>query len=245
MFSKVKFSSYVFKRFFIVFFLIFVLVYFFYLFLVVHNYSFVIKNTKYISKKDIENYLNSLYSNKSYIQISTSEIEKQIKLNFEYVDEVVVEKSIIWGYVVTIKELNPKAYIYLVPLNKTFLITHDKRLFSISKIYDTIPVFYFIDEIDVNTLSILENSLISYIDKILRIYLEISQKLNNIPVYFFDRFGNLILEINNMHVKFDLNERFYTIEKQLQIALSKIFNNINEKLEIDVRYRYLIVRKKE
>lgn len=235
------------KNFLILIFASTVLLFFSYLIFIFDGYKIIVKNNKLISQKEIEDFVNLNFKDKRYFFTSTNKIENDIKAHFEYVNTVTVEKSLIWGYVIHINELLPKAYIYLINSNQTILVTKDKKIVQVNQIYIDIPLFNYINEMNENIFSN-DNNIIHYVDKILYVYnfLKNYEFLNK-AVYFFDRFGNLFLEINKIIViKFDLNERFYTIKKQLNLALNKYANiNLNENLEIDIRFKYLIVRKKQ
>lgn len=237
------------KKFLILIFILAVFLFFSYLIFIFDGYKIIVKNNKLITQKEIEDFVNLNFKDKRYFFISTNKMENDIKTHFEYVNNVTVEKSLIWGYVIHIDELLPKAYIYLINSNQTILVAKDQKIVQVNKIYMDVPLFNYINEMNENIFSN-DNNIIYFVDKILYVYNFLKDKndelLNN-AVYFFDRFGNLFLEINKIIViKFDLNERFYTIKKQLNLALNKYKSiNLNEELEIDIRFKYLIVRKKQ
>ena len=209
-----------------------------YILLFYNKYPITIKgDTRLTTESRILELIQQRYSLKSYFLINSTELKEYVMSNCEYVEAMDIQKSLFLGLVLIIKEVDLKFYIRH---NGSFIFIKKNALSSAKSIIDGVPVFDFLGEnisIDIDTLN-------SYLVKIFEVYLSLG-KIGE-AFYFFDNFGNLLVRLDRNEIKFDLNERFNTINSQLDIVQKVLGDFVNEENRIvDARDRYLIVKSGE
>lgn len=226
---------------FLIFILVFIgfVVYFMFFF---KDYRVRVVGNKIISESSIKEFLNEKYLGKPYFYVHLSDIERDILMNFEYIREAEVYRSIWGGYFIKIYEYEPQAYVAVG--SEYYILNYDKFV-KINNKDLNLPVLWgdlsLIDDIRSNNKTVHK-----YAIKSLEVYNEL-EKINmksffDEAIYFFDNFGNLLVKLeNNSAVRFDLNEFFYNVRDQVKFVIEVMKEHDNFK-EIDVRFKYLIVK---
>ncbi len=193
-----------------------------------------VNELKYLSKEN----LNSILAenmNQPLIAIDTKKIEKQVREKSIFVDDVQVSKSLIEGAIIQIKEHSP-LIVVLAPENKKYLITQD---------FDRIEVINDQDIIGLKSITLTTQDIDSpLLDENIQKVLKLKERLDSDLTgnYNFDNFGNLsILMEENKVIRFDLSERFFTIDEQASLLQDTLAKNRTFS-EIDLRFSYLLIK---
>ncbi len=196
--------------------------------------KYKISKLSYLNEQKVNNVMSD-YLSTPLIRIDTDGIQNELVKKTVYIKKISVSKSIIDGIVIDIVENEPKV-ILKIPDDKLFLVTIDYRIIEIIDVNEVSQI----TKLNYLSNDLTDPNLSLTIEKILRIMANPKNTFDG--VYSFDNFGNLsILQESNRFVRFDLNERFFTIDEQVSLLQDTLAKNRNFS-EIDLRFNYLLIK---
>ncbi|BDQ04562.1 MAG: hypothetical protein KatS3mg084_0080 [Candidatus Dojkabacteria bacterium] len=196
------------------------------------NNGIIIRGNKNVLSSEIHKIIYEDIKFQPMIKITTDEIEEKLTESFPIFKKVRVSKSIIYGYVVDIKEFEPVGLIILQN-GEMYMLTDNKVLILLQQKIPRFPVAVY-------TGNPSDEQFIHNANKVFKLYESLSPIISG--DYTFDNFGNLFILVSDEKViRFDLNERFFKLDEQVKILESVLNQNIDYK-EIDVRFNYLLVK---
>lgn len=193
----------------------------------------VISGNNIVSSSVIIEKIASDINSNPVASVNSDLLKKKISESSEYIKDVKVIKSLTSGYIIEIKEYEPEAIIK-TQSEEFYLLTKNLELIKVKESpKDLIQLNYLGGNID-------DIVLIPNAKKTLKIFNEINDIIDGI--YNFDNFGNLsILLSEDKIVRFDLSEKFFSVEDQVKLVRSKLESKINYN-EIDIRFSYLLIK---
>jgi cell division septal protein FtsQ len=194
-----------------------------------------INELRYLNREPIGEIISARLQENTFLSLNTNELENDIKLSSDLIKNVRVSKSIINGIIVDINEYEPLVILETVDGTR-YLISTDSKIIKLSiddSIMNIVTLKYVGNSIE-------DTNLFAYTEKAKYIYTKTSGIING--TFNFDNFGNLfILLEGNRVVRFDLNERYFTLDVQFKLLQDAMSGNKSFS-EIDIRFSYLLVK---
>jgi len=195
-----------------------------------------IDNLKYANSLAISQILNEELSSETFLNLNTNNIEKRIKASSKYIKEVKVSKSLVNGIIVDIVEYEPQIILKTID-NRRYFMTKDEEAIEIdseSEILIGVPELNYtgtnIDDLNLSRYALSAKALVE----------KLEYRVNG--SFNFDNFGNLfILLEGNRIIRFDLNERFFTLDEQIKLMHDAMAKNPSFN-EINIQFSYLVIK---
>lgn len=189
----------------------------------------------YSNSEKIDEIIRSEVKANPIIFINSQNLSDKIKSSSRIVRDVDVSKSLIEGVEVRVTEYKIVDTI-ITEENKKYLVTEDSKL--ISDYEAELDKYFNLNKYSgsVENVEEIKKKLIKM--KTIREYME---NLGAKGEYSFDNFGNLsILLDRNRVIKFDLNEKFNVLSKQIEFA-EKILKESTKFTLIDARFSFIYI----
>lgn len=200
------------------------------------NERYIVDKLKYAKISLIEQILKEELNNRSFFVIDTDYLEKKIKASSSYIEKVTVNKSLYNGVIVKIVEYEPQVIVKTID-GKSYFITNDKKIIKIDPEND---ILMGIPELNYISPNINDTNFPKY--ALLAKYLIEKLDRQLFGSFNFDNFGNFfILLEGNRIIRYDLSERFFSLDDQLKLMYEAIRENPRFK-EIDLQFSYLVIK---
>lgn len=231
---SLKFNNIDLQKLVITFVVVLVLVLVFYGVFIYTDNSIFVRGNNLLTSDQIYDLLEPEVTKKPMIYVHTPDLEKKLKEELVFLKNVKVHKSLFSGYIVQIEEFSPITNVKLIN-GDFYMLTKDDEFIKLKERLENYPVINYLGG-DINDVGVLDNAKKTF---------KLLNQINDIIIegeYNFDNFGNLsILITGNRLIRFDLNEKYFTIEDQVKLVRSKIESKINYN-EIDIRFSYLLIK---
>lgn len=172
-------------------------------------------------KNELEKYL----SKEIYFIVNPSDIEKELKIKYPFIQKININKLIIYGFIINIEEFLP--ILEITSADKKYLyIDNNLNTISSEKQYKSNKIITSIEYQSVNPEQIEKFILKNLLDLCIRI----QDKFKKIQRIYFDNLGMLTIVLNNNRsIKLDLTETFSDIQAQAE----KLKMLLDDKIEFD------------
>lgn len=202
----------------------------------IKNTTFRINGITYSDSEKMNSEVKEYLKTHGFFSYNSNDLSYMIKKNNPLVQEAFVSKSFLFGTVIDVKELQPKAIIIDKDSVK-YTLVYQNKLVPFVEVNQKLPVLFLEG-------SVSQDEELLFVNNALKV-VQMLQEAGYQGKSSFDLFGNLsILTVDSKEFKFDLKESYYTVGEQVT-ALKTIMKNVGiDTVEsVDLRFKYQVVKK--